>query len=159
LPKSIFVVAALGSGLVNLVISQGALIILMLMWQQPFYFTWWFFPVATLLLTFFTFGVGLFMAALALHFTDVIEMYQLALQILFWFTPVVYPRSAVTPIYQSFINLNPLFHLLELFRTPIYYGWLPGPYTVTAALGMTLIALLLGWWFYMYHAEQITYRL
>src|SRR5574341_124433 len=144
MPRSIFAVAAVGNGLFNLAMSLLPLVGVMLVTGQPFHATWWFLPVATLLLAVFTLGVGLLVSALAVQFTDIVDMYQLAVQILFWATPVMYPRSVLPARFAWLVNFNPLYHLLELFRVPIYNGWLPGPNTMIAAVGVSLLALLLG---------------
>ena len=107
----------------------------------------------------FTLGVGLFISALAVQFTDVVDMYQIAIQILFWFTPIMYPKSILPGKFSWLINLNPLYHLLELVRVPIYNGWLPGPNTMIAAIGSAVLMLLLGWWFFTSRADKIVYRI
>jgi ABC-type polysaccharide/polyol phosphate export permease len=107
-PRSVFVVAAAGSGLVNLIVSVLMLIVIMAILRQPFYATWWFLPIAVFLLAIFTLGVGLFVSALAVQFTDVVDMYQMAIQILFWFTPIMYPKIVLPAEYAWMINLNPL---------------------------------------------------
>jgi ABC-type polysaccharide/polyol phosphate export permease len=107
----------------------------------------------------FTLGAGLFVSALAVQFTDVVDMYQLAIQILFWFTPIMYPRTVLPVEYAWMINLNPLYHLLELFRAPLYNGWVPGPNTLAAAAGAAVLALLMGWWFFIWRADQLVYRI
>jgi ABC-type polysaccharide/polyol phosphate export permease len=159
IPRSVFIVAAVGSGLVNLFISFLPLILIVWIVGHPFYLTWWFLPVATILLTMFTLGASLFLAALAVQFTDVIDMYQMIVQALFWFTPIMYPKSVLPDQMAWVINLNPLYHLLELFRVPLYYGWLPGPNTMVAGIGMSCLSLLIGGWFFMWRADRIVYHI
>lgn len=158
-PRSVFVVAAAGGGLVNLIVSVMMLIVIMAILRQPFYATWWFLPIAVLLLAMFTLGVGLFVSALAVQFTDVVDMYQMAIQILFWFTPIMYPKIVLPAEYAWMVNLNPLYHLLELFRAPLYNGWLPGPNTMAAAAGVAVMSLLVGWLFFIWRADRIVYRI
>src|SRR5689334_958733 len=49
-PRTIFAVASIGTGLVNLGLSLIPLILIMLFLGHPFYPTWWFLPFAVLLL-------------------------------------------------------------------------------------------------------------
>jgi len=159
IPRSIFAVSALGNGVFNLFVSLIPLVAIMIFIGQPFYVTWVFFPFAILITMMFTLGVGLFISALAVQFTDVVDMYQLAIQILFWFTPIMYPKSVLPTNLSWLINLNPLYHILELFRVPIYNGWLPGPNTMIAAVGSSVLMLLIGWWFFTSRADKIVYRI
>ena len=159
IPRSMFAVAALGNGAFNLFVSLIPLVAIMIFIGQPFYVTWIFFPFAIIVTMMFTLGVGLFISALAVQFTDVVDMYQIAIQMLFWFTPIMYPKSVLPEKFSWLINLNPLYHLLELFRVPIYSGWLPGPNTMIAAIGSSVLMLLLGWWFFTSRADKIVYRI
>jgi ABC-type polysaccharide/polyol phosphate export permease len=44
--------------------------------------------------------------------------------------------------------LNPIYHLVELFRAPIYRGVLPDLSDAAIAAFSAGCAILLGWWFF-----------
>ena len=50
LPPTVFAVASIANGLVNLGFSLVPLLAIMVFLGQPFYVTWWFFPVAVVVL-------------------------------------------------------------------------------------------------------------
>jgi len=159
IPRTIFAVTSIGNGLVNLGLALIPLIILMRLLGHPLYPTWWFLPFAVLLLAMFSLGVALFMSTLAVFFTDVLDMYQVVIQAWFFLTPVMYPKTILPAEYQWYLNLNPLYNLMELFRTPIYSGWVPGPHTLLAALASAVLSLAIGWWVFTRKADEFAYRL
>jgi ABC-2 type transport system permease protein len=159
LPRTIFATAAIGQGLINLLLSLLPLVIIMLLLGHPFYPTWWIVPVAIMLLAMFSLGVALFMSSLAVFFVDVVDLYQVVIQAGFFLTAVMYPVSILPPAYAWYINLNPMHHLLELFRAPIYQGQLPGPNTLLAAASAAVVSLVVGWWTFTRKANEFAYHL
>lgn len=159
LPRSIFAVAAIGNGLINLGLSFIPLILIMLVLGHPLHPTWWLLPLAVLLLAMFSLGAALFFSILSVFFTDVLDMYQVALQALFFLTPIMYPKDILPPQLVWYLNLNPLYNLLELFRAPLYAGVIPGPNTLLAAVASAGVALVVGWWAFTRKADELAYRL
>jgi ABC-type polysaccharide/polyol phosphate export permease len=144
-PRSIFVVASTISGLVNLALSLGPLLLLMLVIGAPVRWTFVFLPVSFLILGTFTLGVCLGLSALSVYFADVREMYQAISPAIMYLTPIVYPLSIVPEKALPLIRLNPLLYLLQLFRGPIYYGVIPTGMTILVAALAALLALVAGW--------------
>src|SRR5262249_417283 len=125
-PRAIFAVTALGTGLINLLLSIIPLIVIMLVTGVPLTPSLIFLPVPIILVAMFALGLGLFLSTLSVYFADVLEMFQILLSIWMFLTPIMYPKDVIPEQYRWFFNLNPMYHLLELFRAPIYIGWLSG---------------------------------
>jgi ABC-type polysaccharide/polyol phosphate export permease len=159
LPRSIFAVSAVGNGLVNLGLALIPLLIIMVVLNHPLHATWWFVPIATLLLAMFSLGVALLVSALAVFFVDVAEMYGILVQAWFFLTPVMYPKEILGPRLTWYMNLNPAYNLLELFRTPIVFGAIPGVHTILAAVASAVMSLVLGWWVFTRKADEFAYRI
>jgi ABC-type polysaccharide/polyol phosphate export permease len=159
IPHTIFAVASVGNGLVNLGLSLIPLVLIMLLLGHPFYATWWLAPLAILLGAMFTLGVALFLSSLAVFYTDVVDLYQVLVQAMFFLTPIMYPKSIFPTQFMWLLNLNPMYNLLELFRVPIYAGAIPGSNTILAAVFAAVAALALGWWTFTRKADEFAYRL
>jgi ABC-type polysaccharide/polyol phosphate export permease len=157
-PPSVFVVSALGTGLVNLFLSLVPLFLIMLVTGAPFKPAMLFLPVPILLMAMFALGVGLFLSSVAVYFADVVQMYQIALTAWMYLTPVIYPKEIIPERFRWLFNLNPLYHLLEVFRAPLYVGWLAGPKTLAAASLVAVLSLIIGWWFFSKRADEFAYR-
>jgi ABC-type polysaccharide/polyol phosphate export permease len=159
IPRTIFSVASVGNGLVNMGLSLIPLLAISLVTRHPLYPTWWFVPIAVLLLAMFSLGVALLISTLAVFFVDMVDIYQVVVQAGFFLTPLMYPKEILPAQFLWLIKLNPMYHLVEMFRVPIYQGSLPGPHTMAAAAISAVGALLVGWWVFNRKAEDFAYRI
>jgi ABC-type polysaccharide/polyol phosphate export systems, permease component len=157
-PRSIFTLSAIVSGMVNLVLSMAALLIIMLIVRAPLFPSLLFVPVSLLVLGIFTLGVSLAMTALSVFFADVREMIQAGLPALLYMTPVIYPMSILPQQFRWVVERNPLTYLIEIVREPIYNGHLPAPRTFALALLLSLISLLAGWMIFRHLAPRFEGR-
>ncbi|MFN0085864.1 MAG: ABC transporter permease [Blastocatellia bacterium] len=159
LPRAIFAATALGTSLVNMLLSLIPLFVIMIATGVPVRSTILVLPVPIVLTAMFAFGLALLLSRMAVYFGDVIEMYQILLTSWMYFTPIIYPKEIVPEKYQFFFNLNPMYHLLEAFRAPLYIGWLAGPKTFAAATAAAVVMLIIGWWFFARNADELAYRI
>jgi ABC-2 type transport system permease protein len=157
-PPTIFAVACVGNGLVNLVVSLVPLLFIMLVMGQPLHATWWFFPVAVLILSLFCLGVALLVSTLAVLFIDVVDMYQLLLQAWFYLTPILYPREILPAQYAWALDLNPMYYMVQIVRLPVFAGVLPDLQITLIAAGWAVGTLLLGGWVFTRKADELAYR-
>ncbi len=158
-PPTIFAVACILNGVVNLGFSLIPLAGIMLVFHQPFYATWWFVPLAVGILALFSLGVALLTSSLSVLFTDVMEMYQLLLQAWFFLTPVIYPPEIIAGHLTWALTLNPMAYMVELVRRPIYAGQLPDGTTVLVSLALALVTFLFGAWVFTKKSDEFAYRI
>lgn len=159
LPRSIFAVATIGNGLVNMGLAFIPLVLIMVVTGHPIYPSFWFVPIAVVLLVLFSLGVALFLSTLAVYFVDVVEIYAVVIQAWFFLTPVMYPKEILPERFIWYMNLNPVYNLLEVFRVPIYQGYIPGPHTILAAVTSSVVAFVIGWWVFTSKADELAYRI
>ena len=158
LPRSAFVASALGVALVNVAVSLVPLLVIALLTGHPIRATWLFLPVAIVLGAAFTAGVGLVIFTLASRFMDVRETYLVLLQPWFFVTPILYPREIVPERFQPLVRFNPMTYLVEVFRAPLYNGWLPGWKTILFSCLAATVSLAVGWWFYSSRIDDYASR-
>jgi ABC-2 type transport system permease protein len=104
-----------------------------------------FLPVPILLAVMFTLGVSFMLSAIAVFFNDIISMYQVVLMPWMYLTPIVYPIEIVPKKFVPFLKLNPMYYIVECFRSPIFAGTLPAPEVFGIGLALALSTLLLGY--------------
>lgn len=160
LPRTTFALSATGSGLVNLCLSLVPLVLLLLVFGVPLRPAVFVLPIAVLFLVLFTVGLSLALSTLNMYFTDVAEMYQIVLLAWLYLTPIFYPEEIVQTAYRWWIfNLNPLYHLVKLFRHALYFGTWPEWATLIAAAAFSGAIFAGGWMFFARKADEVSYRL
>jgi len=85
-----------------------------------------FLPVVILVQYVFALGFCLLISALTVHFRDIKDL--LANWLTFWFfsTPIVYPMTYGTiqksSLLRTFLNLNPMTHIMQGYQSCVFYG-------------------------------------
>ncbi len=159
IPKTIFAVSAIGTGLVNLLLSLIPLAFVMAVTGLGFSLPVLFLPISILLLAAFALGVGLLLSTVAIYFPDVAEMYEIALLAWMYLTPIIYPEDAIPQAYRWWLfNLNPMYHLIKLFRLPLYYDLVPSPERLAVAAFVALGTLAIGWFVFTRKSDEFAYR-
>jgi ABC-2 type transport system permease protein len=159
LPRTAFTVSAIGTGVVNLILSLVPLFLILLITRFPIRPSILFLPVAILILAFFALGIGLLFSTLALYFPDVVEMYQIAITAWMYLTPIIYPVDILSESYRHImLSLNPMYYFVTIFRQPIYDGILPNASMLITAILVSLLTFILGWVVFTWKANDFTYH-
>jgi ABC-2 type transport system permease protein len=158
LPKSVFAVAAAGTGLVNLALALVPYAVIALVLGQPPTANWLWLPLPIAALAMFSLGVGLTVSALAVYFPDVMPTYEILLTAWMYLTPIIYPVELIPPNLLAVLRLNPLFAIVQSFRSVLYQGRPPEASMIAAALATGAAMLLAGWWIFTRRAREFAYR-
>jgi ABC-2 type transport system permease protein len=159
IPKSIFAVAALGTGLVNFFLSLIPLFVITLVVERGISPTVLVMPFAILIMAAFTLGISLLLSTAAIFFADMLSVYSVVLTIWMYATPIIYPLEVVPPQFQWVMKLNPLYYMVELFRQPLYSGTIPELSVWLIAAAFALVAILLGGFIFTWRSNEYAYRL
>jgi ABC-type polysaccharide/polyol phosphate export permease len=160
LPRTTLVVSAIGTGLVNLILTLVPLVLIVVLVGLPLRWTIAFLPVAIVLLAAFSLGVGLLFSAWAIYFPDVSEMYRILLLAWLYLTPIIYPEEVIPESYRYwFFHLNPMYYMVQVFRKPVYEGVLPSGELLLGSILISFLTLALGWMVFSSRADEFTYRI
>ena len=125
-PKYIFPISRVVSCFVTMSFSLLAIVIVMLATRVQFHLSVLVFWIPLLFLLVFSCGVGMILSALAVKFRDVTHLYGVLTLAWMYATPIFYPIEAVPENVAFFIRKNPLFIFIDLFRSLVLYGTVPG---------------------------------
>ncbi|SRR5579883_1324479 len=103
------------------------------------------FLLPLLSLTLVCLGVGFLVGALYVFFRDLPYFYELVVFMLWISSPVFYPASIVPSNVRPFLDLNPLFPIIESIRQIVLSGEPPDMTMVVRALLSSLVIFGLGW--------------
>jgi ABC-2 type transport system permease protein len=158
LPRSTFAIAAIGTGLVNLLLSFIPLIIVMVVIDFPIKPSIIFQPIPVILFACFALGFGLIISSIAVFFPDVVEMYQIILLIWSYMSAIFYPLEVLPEEVQKLLLLNPMIPMIELFRLPIYEGKIPTLADLIPVTAISLVTLIVGWYVFTRKSDEFAYH-
>jgi lipopolysaccharide transport system permease protein len=147
-PLEILPVTVLGSSVINSLFSLTILLVAALLFQGYLPWTLVLLPLMYLPLILLCLGLIWFLASLGVFIRDVGQFIGVAVQVLFFMTPIFYPISAIPARLQFILYLNPLTFIVNHFRRVILWGQLPdwGEFLLVTAL--TFLVCMLGYvWF------------
>ena len=67
-------------------------------------------------------GLGWLFAALNVFIRDTVPMVNVSMQLLFWFTPIMWDINIMPQEYHKFIKLNPIFYIVQGYRDSFFYA-------------------------------------
>jgi lipopolysaccharide transport system permease protein len=142
-PRLIIPLSSVGAGLVDLLISTGILLLMMLWYGVGW--TWHLLAapllLAALVLT--ALGIGTLLSALTVAYRDFTHLTPFLVQVWMYVTPVIFPVSLVPERWQWLLYLNPLTGLVEGFRS----AFLGKPFDFTGigiSLAIAIVILIVG---------------
>ncbi len=144
IPKYIFPMAKVLSGLVNMGFSLIAMILVMLVLRVPFRLTMFLLPVPVLYTFVFSLGLALFLSAVAVRFRDICHFYNVFVLAWTYFTPLVYPVSILPPAVMTLMKFNPMYHFVDYSRALVLEGRVPSLIANGYCIVFSLLMLIIG---------------
>ncbi len=77
-------------------------------------------PIAVIFVGLLSLSLGLIFSILTAKYRDIGNFVAVAIRLLMFITPVIYPLSAIRKELHWIVNLNPLAPLFELFRLGLF---------------------------------------
>lgn len=87
-------------------------------------------------------GVSFMLSAAYVYLRDIAQIWWVAIQLGFFLTPIFYPDSLIP--YKFVLTLNPLYHIITMFRDIIIHGKIPSLYSTSLAVFFSFILLIVG---------------
>jgi lipopolysaccharide transport system permease protein len=103
-----------------------------------------FLPAIILMEFLLIFSVSLLLASLNLKYRDFSQIWEIALQLGFFVSPIVYDESIVPPRYSFLYSLNPITRLIEATRALFFQHQLPNNFDLLVIFSFTALFLVVG---------------
>jgi len=159
LPKMVFPLSIMLALLIDSVLSFFALFFIIYVIGGSLSWTVLFLPLAYLMLFFFALGVGLLVSVATVFFRDLQYVMGIAMQGLFFLTPVLYKHEALGGKVAWLVRVNPVTPFIDLFRAPLYLGSLPNINLIMQVLGISVSFFLVGLFVFLRQEKKIVFRL
>lgn len=158
-PKAVFPVSAIGTGLVNWLFALVPLLVVMILSDVPIRPSLLFVPLPMILTAVFALGVALLLSSFAVYFPDLVPMYEVLSIAWMYATPIIYPVDILPEELLWVVKINPMAYMVEAFRQPIFAGTLPSLQVFGMAALWAIGALAIGWWSFSRRANDYAYRI
>ena len=148
IPKYIFPISKVCSGMVNLGFSLIAIIIMMIFLRYTPPVTSCLFFIPLIYVFIFSVGVSMALSAIAVYFRDTVHLYGIFITILSYFSAVFYPVSIIPQEYRIAFKFNPIYMFIQYFRELILYGRLPNYEMNIICISYCVLMLIVGYYIF-----------
>ncbi len=160
LPRSIFPLSMVVSAVVNFLFSLVPMyIILIVSGASPLKGALQYLPICILLILTFTYGVSLLLSTVTVFFHDTIYIYEVLLLALMYLSAIFYPVQILPEGSMVVVNLNPLYHYINLFRACVYDSTLNPEVHLFYSSVYAFASILVGWTVYFTNRQRIVFYL
>ena len=144
LPKYVFTVSKITSGLIDCIFSFGALLIVMLFTKGHFSWYLLLFPIVVAQLYVFNIGLGMLLSAANVFFRDIQYLWSIFSQLLMYMSAIFYTTSSYSPLVQNLFYLNPVYTYITYFRQVVIDGLVPSVGLHALVIGYAVAAFAIG---------------
>lgn len=144
IPKYLFPLSNILSGLVNLGFSLIAMFIVMIVTGAPFHVTLLLIPIPIFYTFLFSTGLGIMLSALTVYFRDIAHFYSVFILAWTYLTPIFYPVAILPDAMMKLMQLNPMYHYVSFMRELVLYGSFPGMKENLVCIAMGLGMIFVG---------------
>lgn len=139
-PKDVLVYSSLLSDAPEFLVSMAVTVVIAVLTGVPLTWALLALPLVVALQLLLVLWVSLLLAVMYVYVHDLDHVYEVALRLLFFVTPIIYSVAILSPPAQRLALLNPLTHVIGFGRTIILEGRVP---PAPALLGFLLVNVVL----------------
>jgi lipopolysaccharide transport system permease protein len=143
-PRMALPAIVVGSSLLNnVLLSFSVIMIFSLMGHPPTLLLLWV-PCLVMLIVALGLGAGLILGVLNVFIRDVGQVVPVVLQILYWFTPVVYPINTLSAEYRDLLKFNPMYPIVSAYHDLWVYDTAPAWEGLIGVLGLDVLLMIMA---------------
>jgi len=154
-PRTILPIVIVSTSVITNLIFLGMILVTFLIVGFPIGWNILWLPVLMLINVAFASGIGLIAGVLNVFMRDIGQFTPIAMQFLFWFTPVVYTITILPGAFQKLVMLNPLYWIVDGYHRVMVYNEAPlnGPLVAIALASLAILGL--AFWLFRKASPEI----
>ncbi|MFB0565096.1 MAG: ABC transporter permease [Candidatus Aminicenantaceae bacterium] len=151
-PSEILPIVVVFSNLVHFLFGVPILLLFIPILGKPYTPYLLFLPLVMLVQLVFSLAFSFFMSSLTVHFRDIKDI--LANLLTFWFfsSPIIYPMTfpsiQKSTILRTFLNLNPMTHIMQGYQNCVFFGTLIRWKRLGVTLLLSIILFFVGYYIF-----------
>lgn len=159
LPKAIFPLSIAFALLIDAALSFLALFVIIIALGGTLSWVLVFMPISFFLLFLFSMGLGLIMSIVTVFFRDLQHVIIVAMQGLFFLTPILYKHNNLQGDVAKLVELNPVTPFIALFRNLLIDAEIPSLELFEQCGLIAVSAFLIGMLVFLCNEKKIVFRL
>ncbi len=145
------------TALVNFCFSLIALVVVMLIYGQPFRWTLCLTFVLIVAMLLLIHGIAYVMSVVFVYFRDVRNIYNVLVTMLMYATPLFYTIDTLNnPLFTKMLKFNPIYYYVDYFRQ-IIMGYVPSLEYHLLIFGMGIFMYAFGFMFIMHNKKRFIF--
>jgi len=154
-PREILVVVKLGESLVDFTFTFAAMLVINAIFGVWPNINFIYLPIVILIQITFTLGVMLFVSYITVLVRDIPQLVAVALQLLFYLTPIIYSVQSIPENLSFIVLINPIAMLIDAYRSIIVYNTPPDPINLYYPMVMAGVLLYTGYMFFKAYEKRL----
>ena len=119
-PREILPISVVTSGTINFLISTIIIFAFLLIFGLGITKYVLYFPIILIIQYFLQLGISLILSSVTVYLRDLEHLIGVALQLLFYATPIVYAAEAIPEDFKFIIEYNPMTYIINGYRDIFY---------------------------------------
>lgn len=147
-PREILPISVVASGAVNFVISTIIILFFVLIAGMGITKYILLYPVVLLIQCVLQLGISFIVSSITVYFRDLEHIIGIVLLAAFYATPIVYKVEQLPANLQVLMNLNPMTHIINGYRSIFYYQQMPNMKALGILLLISIALTVLGYFIF-----------
>ena len=147
-PREILPISVVTSEAINFIISTIIILAFVLGYGMGLSKFLIFYPLVLLVQYVLLIGISFIVSSVTVYFRDLQHFIGIALQLLFYATPIVYAPNTIPENFQWILKFNPMTYVINGYRYIFYYKQMPDLSSMAIVLVIGIIVCLLGYFIF-----------
>ncbi len=147
-PREILPISIVTSGMINFLISTLIIVAFCFIYGLGLTKYIIFFPIVLIIQYVLQLAIAFILSAITVYFRDLEHFIQIILQVMFYATPIVYAAQDIPAAFQMVMQLNPMAHIINGYRSIFYYQTMPDLKALFILLAISIVACIAGYFIF-----------
>lgn len=144
-PREILTISVVTSEAINFVISTIIIIAFVILGGLGITKYIVFYPIILLAQYLFVLAISFVLSCITVYFRDLQHLIGVALQLLFYATPIVYATDTIPEGFKWILNINPMTYVINGYRDVFYNQVTPNIYSLLILIITSIILCVIGY--------------
>ncbi|MBE6497298.1 MAG: ABC transporter permease [Methanobrevibacter sp.] len=157
-PKYIFILGGIISEFFTFIINLILLIGVIIVTHAQFYLIMPLSIIPIISLVIMIIGLGLMLSIICVYYTDVQHLWGVLSVMIMYSSALFYPMDIIPEPFHQYMILNPLYWIVDQFRSFIYVGAIPDVLNMVNSLLLSVIILIFGIIIFKKYEKKVSMR-